>query len=281
MAKPQKENGHIDIANELAEALCRINLSAYEFRVLWAIWRRTYGWHKKYDRISYSQFEELTKLKRWHIARTLTRLRGRNLIVVIGNGQNLQYGFQKDYEKWDKPLLPNEATKKEELLPEQVTTIKNKPLPIQEKPLPIQEELLPNEVMKPLPIQVNTKERKKIQKKIQKKEYGTFANVFLTDDEYQKLKSRFKDSLNDKIEELSSAIASRGYEKRYKSHYATILNWAMRADKGGSYENKGRKPRPGAPGYIYTDPDDDSGKHGDNQQNPRPGSPDYRYEDPD
>ena len=34
---PQIENGHIDIANELAEALAMINISSYESRVLWII----------------------------------------------------------------------------------------------------------------------------------------------------------------------------------------------------------------------------------------------------
>ena len=43
MANPQSENGHIDIANEIGEALSRINFSAYESRILWVIWRKTYG----------------------------------------------------------------------------------------------------------------------------------------------------------------------------------------------------------------------------------------------
>jgi len=34
MASPQKENGHIDIANEIAEALAKTKLSPDEWRIL-------------------------------------------------------------------------------------------------------------------------------------------------------------------------------------------------------------------------------------------------------
>lgn len=67
----------------------------------------------------------------------------------------------------------------------------------------------------------------KINKKenIKRKKYGSFENVSLTDEEYQKLKERFSDYEN-KIENLSSYIASKG--DKYKSHYATILNWSRK-----------------------------------------------------
>ena len=59
-----------------------------------------------------------------------------------------------------------------------------------------------------------------------KHKYGEYKNVLLTDDELEKLKAEYADYL-DRIERLSSYIASTG--KAYKSHYATIRNWA-RAD---------------------------------------------------
>ena len=76
----------------------------------------------------------------------------------------------------------------------------------------------------------NNKEQKNnIKEKINKKEkYGQFENVLLTDDEYQKLRERFID-YQDKIENLSGYIASRG--DKYKSHYATIINWARKDSK--------------------------------------------------
>jgi len=155
MASPQIENGHTDIANEIVDAMCKVNLSAYESRVIWFILRKTYGFHKVVDRISYSQFEQGTGLKRWHIARTIERLESRNIITKAGDGHDITYSFQKDYELWKS--LPNEVMKS---LPEEVIPADEKSLPIQVASLPIQVASLPNEVMKSLPIQVNTKENK-------------------------------------------------------------------------------------------------------------------------
>lgn len=60
-----------------------------------------------------------------------------------------------------------------------------------------------------------------------KKCYGEFENVFLTDEEKQKLKSRYGTiTTKNLVEELSTYIKSTG--KRYKNHYATLLAWAKR-----------------------------------------------------
>ena len=58
-----------------------------------------------------------------------------------------------------------------------------------------------------------------------KHKYGEYKNVLLTDDELQKLQEEFAD-WDARIERLSSYVASTG--KAYKSHYATIRNWARK-----------------------------------------------------
>lgn len=68
----------------------------------------------------------------------------------------------------------------------------------------------------------------KEKKKAKKHKYGEYTNVLLTDEELDKLKAEYSD-WEDRIERLSSYIASTG--KAYKSHYATIRNWA-RKDTG-------------------------------------------------
>ena len=60
-----------------------------------------------------------------------------------------------------------------------------------------------------------------------KHKYGEYKNVLLTDEELQKLKEEYPD-YEERIERLSSYVESVG--KKYKSHYATIRNWA-RKDK--------------------------------------------------
>jgi hypothetical protein len=64
-----------------------------------------------------------------------------------------------------------------------------------------------------------------------KHKHGEYANVLLTDEELDKLKAEYLD-WQERIERLSSYIASTG--KAYKSHYATIRNWARKdQEKGG------------------------------------------------
>lgn len=65
-----------------------------------------------------------------------------------------------------------------------------------------------------------------------KNSYGEFNNVKMTTAEFEKLvQAEGSDRANALIEELSSYLASSG--KRYKSHYATLLNWGRRKDKEG------------------------------------------------
>jgi len=58
-----------------------------------------------------------------------------------------------------------------------------------------------------------------------KHKHGEYNNVLLTDDELDKLKSEYSD-WQERIERLSSYVESTG--KKYKSHYATIRNWARK-----------------------------------------------------
>ena len=63
-----------------------------------------------------------------------------------------------------------------------------------------------------------------------KNAYGEFNNVKMTTAEFEKLvQAEGAERANALIEELSSYLASSG--KRYKSHYATLLNWGRRKDK--------------------------------------------------
>ncbi len=60
----------------------------------------------------------------------------------------------------------------------------------------------------------------------QKHKYGEYKNVLLTDEEYEKLKDEFPNDYEERIERLSSYIASKG--AKYKNHLATIRNWARK-----------------------------------------------------
>ena len=101
MANPQKENGFTPIANEILEQLVRVSLLGSEYQVLFFIIRKTYGYHKKRDTISLTQFESGTGLSRPTVVKTLKNLMTRNMVVKIYlPDQQIGYSFVKDHEKW-------------------------------------------------------------------------------------------------------------------------------------------------------------------------------------
>lgn len=59
-----------------------------------------------------------------------------------------------------------------------------------------------------------------------KRAYGEYMNVKLTDADLSKLKADFPADWQERIERLSTYMASTG--KTYKNHLATIRNWARR-----------------------------------------------------
>lgn len=207
MANPQTGDGFTPIANEIIEALWRVNLSSYETRVLWYLLRKTYGWQKKTDMIALSQFSKAIGIDRRHIHRAIKALSSKKMIVTYkGDNSVLSYGFQKDYEKWR--LSPIQVT-----VPKEVTV-----------PVPIQ-------VTKLSPIQVPTKEKKEIIKKIYITPHlGQFQNVKLTEAEHKNLVNQFSETgAKERIENLSLYLASKG--DKYKNHYATILAWERKNPK--------------------------------------------------
>ncbi len=291
MARPQIEDGHTNITNEIMDALMRTNFTGHERRLLDCILRKTYGWNKKLDRISYSQFAEATGIDRRHIGRALSLLKRRRIIICVGQGYSLEYGLQKDYELWDKidtisgakfdtkqgndltpseghltpSQVPNLTPSEGHLTPSQVPNLipsEGHLTPSQVPNLiPSEGHLTPSQVPNLTPSEAHTKAIKHIyinkdNKNIEKGVWGEFQNIFLSEKEFQKLIDRFGEvDAKQKIETLSAGIASKGY--KYKDHYATILNWSRLDEKrrqgGGNGNGRGNsRTLPARDGY--TDP---------------------------
>lgn len=106
MASPQKENGYAEIANELLDAYAKYFPGHGEGQVLIAIIRKTYGWHKKEDKISVSQIEDLTGLSRRRVIVCIQNLEAKRMIEIQrkrGRGNiNLPntIKLQKNHELW-------------------------------------------------------------------------------------------------------------------------------------------------------------------------------------
>lgn len=87
-----------------------------------------------------------------------------------------------------------------------------------------------------LPINIKNLRNKEI-----KNVYGIYQNVFLTDEEFQKLKAEFPD-WQERIDRLSEYIESKG--AKYKNHLATIRSWARRDKQNANMDRQpaGKEP---------------------------------------
>ena len=126
MANPQWEDGYMKIALEIQDALCRIRIPGEAGQVLNFILRKTYGWNKKDDFISLSQFVLGTGLHKDHICQSIKKLILMNLIVAEKGNEGInKYRFNKDFDSW-KPLPKKETLPKKEMV---VAEKGNEPLP--------------------------------------------------------------------------------------------------------------------------------------------------------
>lgn len=104
MSSPQKENGYTAIANELMEKLSLPGINGSEYRILLMVLRKTYGYQKKKDRISLSQFQLYTSMNRAQAVATIKSLVCKRILVK----ENGSYTFNKNYDEWlvCKRILP-------------------------------------------------------------------------------------------------------------------------------------------------------------------------------
>ena len=97
----QVENGNYTrIHNEILETLAKTRLSPLEFALLMVIFRKTYGYQKKNDVISISQFCEITGASRTGVIEALNNLVRLKIIYREPIGQMYYYGFNKYYDQW-------------------------------------------------------------------------------------------------------------------------------------------------------------------------------------
>jgi phage replication O-like protein O len=109
IANPSVRNGFIQIANELVEKFYSVNIPGEEWRIIWALWRKTWGWKKgnrkkDWDWISITQFEKMTGMKKANVHRALKSLLVKRLIV---KKENL-LKFNQNHNEWllVKRLIP-------------------------------------------------------------------------------------------------------------------------------------------------------------------------------
>ncbi len=119
MVNPQVENGFIKIAtgnseNDVLMALIKASLSGTEYQLILTILRKTWGFHKKKDWISLTQFEKITGKSRTIIWKSIKKLYNKRIIVKKKNkGKRSIYQFNKNFNEWK--TLSNKRTIVEKL----------------------------------------------------------------------------------------------------------------------------------------------------------------------
>jgi len=126
---PQTNKGFIKIAtgnseNDVLTALIKANLNATEYQVVLTVLRKTWGWNKKKDWISYTQFEKLTGKTRPSIWNAIEQLVKKNILVRNSEkGKQTFYQVNKDFTSW-KLVKSAKLVKQTELVKKTLPTSK-------------------------------------------------------------------------------------------------------------------------------------------------------------
>ncbi len=83
-----------------------------------------------------------------------------------------------------------------------------------------------------------------------KKAYGTYHNIFLTDAEYLDLTKRFPVNIRKILNSMSSYLKSSG--KTYNDYYVRLLSWKLLDDTSQSSSFSPQKPKPSYDLDLFT-----------------------------
>ena len=99
--KKNTEESFTRIPNVMLDALCRIRINGEAQRCLFFIIRKTFGWNKKEDYISLSQFSEGTKIKKPEVIRAIKKLVSMGIVGKIANDQGNTYFVRLEASIWE------------------------------------------------------------------------------------------------------------------------------------------------------------------------------------
>ena len=96
------------VPNEILEKVISFGFTRRELLIVLAVIRKTCGWHKDLDRLSYSQVSDTTRIDRRNVRRMMLRLRDANVLLCGGyrpDGEPYEWGFDKRTELWNHEML--------------------------------------------------------------------------------------------------------------------------------------------------------------------------------
>jgi phage replication O-like protein O len=111
LADVQPENGFTRVANEILERMALTKLSPIQYRLIFVIWRFTYGFNRKEHALSSGFLSKATDYDERQIRRELQRLEQRKIIIQkVSPGRSRTIGFNKNYDEWLDEEPPGSST---------------------------------------------------------------------------------------------------------------------------------------------------------------------------
>ncbi len=194
-------------------------LTPAEFKVLLCICRKTFGWQKRYDCISLKQITSLTGLSKMGIIKNIDRLMELGLITKIksksSDGDDAPNVYEINVNSvggGSKPSLLGVVNSVDTPVVNSVDTQKKDPTK-----------------------ERHTKEKENTRAPEGAQTYGENGLVKLQLKEFEDLLKHMSESeRKERLIDLELAILKTGepeFNRKYKSHYATILSWKRLDDK--------------------------------------------------
>ena len=246
-ATPQREDGHIDIANILADHFMKIRISGREWQVLWVILRETYGrvdykdgklykdkggWVKKKTApISFTQLSNFTGISRrklWYIIqrlieRNLITKKGDDTIPKKGDDTVCKYGLQKDWRKWtSSPIKVTVPKKGDDTVPKKGDS------KIGLKSIPERDSDAPKETSKETSKETTTVQKQKINFDFNKEKWENIKNK----DKEGWLEAYPSCDINTELAQMREWLISNPNKKK-KNYRRFIINWLSRSQERG------------------------------------------------
>lgn len=130
MASPQTENGYTAIANEILEAMARYPLNGTQARILFVVWRATYGFKKKSYELSINYLinaMSMNKSQYPQVKREIDKLIELNILIEekkpTKNSSRVLM-FNKNHELYSKKCSTLKSVENSTLISTETSTLK-------------------------------------------------------------------------------------------------------------------------------------------------------------
>ncbi|MBA7611700.1 hypothetical protein ES703_18928 [subsurface metagenome] len=110
--EPHPRDGHIRLPNEVVEKLAQLEANGSQYRIIFAVWRRTLGWQKSGEwrnephPISLGDLAKATGLDRRQVRREVKNLTERNILTRQPGQRKSLVSFNLDHTSWVGVKLP-------------------------------------------------------------------------------------------------------------------------------------------------------------------------------